>query len=192
MPAKWIVAPAEIWLAPVGETFPEVDVAPSGNWAKLGSAGSKDYSEDGITITHNQSLNQFFGLGSTGPQKVSRDQEQLTIEGTLQDATLDEFSKIMNDVTVSAGTTGGGTTTEEINIRQGLSVSEFAMLVRTTSPKDATKTRQYQIPRVYQSGEPSPAYTKDGTAGASFKFTALEDENAATDAEKFGQIVDGA
>ncbi len=188
---KWIVSPAEIWLAPVGTAFPEVDVSPASPWAKLGSSGKNDYSEDGVTITHEQTIDQHFGLGGTGPQKATRSQEQLTIEGVLLDFTLDEFAKILNGATVTAGSTVGGTTTEEINLHQGTTVKEFALLCRTVSPKNASKVRQYQIPRVYQSAEPAPVYSKSAVAGVAFKFTALEDLNAATEAERFGQTVDG-
>jgi hypothetical protein len=122
---------------------------------------------------------------------VRRAEEELTVEGSLQDMTLGEFKKLLNDVSVSTGTTSGSTDYNEIDLRQGRDVSEFALLVRTESPEDATKNRQYQIPRVYQAENPAPAYTKDGVAMGSFSFTALEDENAATESERFGQIIDG-
>jgi hypothetical protein len=189
-PYHYIIAPATIYLAPVGESFPDVDTTPGGNWAKLGTGGDLDLSEDGVTVTSTQSLNQFFGLGSTAPRKVKRAQEGLTIEGSLQDMTLEEFTKLLDEKSVSTGTTSGGTSTKEINLQQGRAVNEYALLIRTDSPYGDGKTRQYQIPRVYQASDVAPAYTKDGVAMGSFNFTALRDEDASTEEEVFGQIVD--
>jgi hypothetical protein len=188
-PYRYIVGAGDIYLAPVGESFPDVDSTPSGNWEKLGSQGVYDYSADGITITHSQTLNQFRGLGSTGPQKVSRSEEEFTVEGELRDMQLEEYAKIINDVSVSTGSTGGGSDTKEINLRQGLDVSEFAMLIRFDSPYGSGKAAQYQIPRVYQAAEPAPVLSKDGEAMLAFNFTALEDENQATADERFGQLI---
>ena len=42
---------AEVWVAPLGETFPDLDdAAPGGNWVKLGTNGASSITEDGITI----------------------------------------------------------------------------------------------------------------------------------------------
>jgi hypothetical protein len=185
-----VVGGAEVWLAPVGESYPDVDNSPSGNWAKLGSSGKKDYSEDGITINHEQTLNQFRSLGSTGPRKVSRSEENLTVTGVLEDLTLEQYAKILNDVSVSSGTTSGsGADIKEITTRQGLDVSLFALLIRIPNAYGDSWQAQVQIPRVYQSDNPSPVFSKDEKAGLAFTFTALEDENASTDAERFGKIV---
>jgi hypothetical protein len=185
-----VVGGADIYLAPVGESYPDVDVDPSGNWELLGSSGKKDYSEDGITVNHEQTLNQFRSLGSTGPRKVSRSEENLTVTGVLEDLTLEQYAKVLNDVSVSTGTTSGsGADTKEINTRQGVDVSVFALLIRIPNAYGNGWLAQVEIPRVYQSDNPSPVYSKDEKAGLSFTFTALEDENAATDAERFGKII---
>lgn len=189
-PYSMVVGGADIYLAPVGESYPDVDAAPSGNWELLGSSGKKDYSEDGITINHEQTLNQFRSLGSTGPRKVSRSEENLTVTGVLEDLTLEQYAKILNDVSVSTGTTSGsGADTKEITTRQGVDVSVFALLIRIPNAYGNGWLAQAEIPRVYQSDNPSPVYSKDEKAGLSFTFTALEDENAATDAERFGKII---
>jgi hypothetical protein len=184
-----IVAPGEIWLAPVGESFPDVDVTPSGNWALLGQSGMYSLNEDGVTVSHEQTLNQFRSLGATGPLKVNRSEENLTIGGTLEDLSLEEYAKVMNDVSVTTGSTSGGADTAEIPIRQGKSVATFALLFRIDSAYGDGWDGQFEVPRVYQSENPSPAFTKDGKAGLAFMFTALEDTNAASDDERFGRLI---
>lgn len=188
-PYEMIVAPGEIWLAPVGEGFPDVDAAPSGNWALLGQSGMYSLNEDGIAVSHEQTLTQHRSLGATGPLKATRSEENLTIGGTLEDLTLEEYAKVLNDVSVTTGTTGSGADTKEITIRQGRSVSTFALLFRFPSAYGDGWDAQLEIPRVYQSENPAPEFTKDGKAGLAFMFTALEDTDAATDAERFGRII---
>lgn len=188
-PYSMVVGGADIYLAPVGEDYPDVDEDPSGNWELLGSSGKKDYSEDGITVNHEQTLNQFRSLGSTGPRKVSRSEENLTVSGVLEDLTLEEYAKVLNDVSVSTGSAASGADTKEINIRQGTDVSVFALLIRIPNAYGNGWLAQVEIPRVYQSENPSPTFSKDEKAGLSFTFTALEDEDAATDDERFGKII---
>jgi hypothetical protein len=187
-PYEMITTPGELWLAPVGESFPDVDSAPSGNWAKLGQSGMYSLNEDGVTVTHEQTLNQFRSLGATGPLKVNRSEENLTIGGILEDLSLEEYAKVLNDVSVSSGTTGSGADQKEIPLRQGKSVAVFAALLRIPSAYGDGWDGQYEIPRVYQSENPAPAFTKDGKAGLQFMFTALEDTNAATEQERFGKL----
>lgn len=188
-PYEMITAPGEIWLAPVGESFPDVDSAPAGNWAKLGQNGMYSLSEDGITVSHEQTLNQHRALGSTGALKVTRSEENLTIGGTLEDLSLEEYAKAINDVSVTTGTTTGGADTKEITLRQGKSVATFAMLFRIASGYGDGWDGQFEVPRVYQSESPSPGFTKDGKAGLSVVFSALEDTDAATHAERFGRLI---
>lgn len=188
-PYEMITAPGEIWLAPVGESFPDVDEAPGGNWEKLGQNGMYSLNEDGITVSHEQTLETHSSLGSTGALKVTRSEESLTVSATLEDLSLEEYAKVLNDVSVSEGSTGGGADTKEIPLRQGKSVSTFALLFRIPSAYGDDWDGQFEIPRCYQSESPSPAFTKDGKAGLAVEFSALEDTDAAADDERFGRLV---
>jgi hypothetical protein len=53
-PYEVIAGPLEVWVAPVGETFPDVNDAPTGNWTKVGTSGVRSISEDGVTVSHPQ------------------------------------------------------------------------------------------------------------------------------------------
>lgn len=189
-PYEMLVTPGEIWLAAYGSGFPDVDVTPSSPWALLGQSGDENLSEDGITITHEQTLNQFRALGVTGPLKVSRSEENLMIAGILEDLSLEEYTKVLHNVSVATGTTDGGADYKEIDLRLGLDVAVFAFLLRLpVSAYGDGFASQYQVPRVYQSENPTPVFSKDGKAGLAFQFTALEDTDAATEAERFGQLI---
>lgn len=191
-PLEIIVGPLSVYLAPVGEAMPAVDAAPSGNWALMGTSGTKNYSEDGVTLTHGQSVEQIRTAGSTGPIKAVRTEESLVVEVTVYDLTMEEYTRAINNVTPTEVAAGVGTVgTRAINLRRGSIVAEFAVLLRgeAASPELASVAAQYEIPRAYVDGEPELIFAKGEPAGIMFEFHALEDPAQATDAERFGQFI---
>lgn len=190
-PYEIIMAPFAVWIAPEGEAFPHVDDTPAGNWKLLGTNGIKNYSEDGVTVTHEQTIEQHRTLGTTGPIKAKRTEEGLLIEFVLEDLSLEQYARVLNNVVVTDNAPGAGVPgTRTIPLRQGPDVSAFAVLVKgdASAYGDAFKT-QYQIPRAYQGANPAPVFTKGEAAGLQVQLVALEDPNAATDAERFGLLV---
>lgn len=189
-PFEVIIAPFDVYLAPVGEAWPAIDEAPAGNWALLGTNGSSNFAEDGVTVQHTQEFAEWGGLGSTGIQKVVRTQEGLTISLTLIDLSLEQYAKAMNDATVTDTAAGSGTAGyREIALRQGRTVSTFAMLVRGPSPYADSMNMQYQVGRVIQRGNPEVVYSKGEPAGLSFEFFALEDPGQAEEAKRFATLI---
>jgi hypothetical protein len=186
-PYEIIMSPFEAWLAPVGTAFPAINATPSGDWAKLGTNGNKNMTEDGITLTHSQTINQKRVYGATGAVKANRSAEDLTIAFTLDDLSLEQYAKVLNNVSVSDVAAASGTAGyRTITLRQGFDVATFALLLRGASPYGDSWNMQYQVPKVYQSESPAPAFGKTDAAGLNLVFTALEDPDAATDAERFG------
>jgi len=188
--AEIIINKAEIWLGPAKETEPEIQATPAGNFVKLGTGGDDNLGEEGITVSHEQSLSYKRTLGSTGPVKVTRGEEDMKISGVLNDLTAEEYGKIMNNVTASDtapdSDTGGYRT---ITLRQGPTVATRALLIRGDwSPylDGATYKTQYYIPIVVQSANPSPVFNKTDSADLAFEFTALENPDASTEVERFG------
>ena len=55
-PYEVVAQPFTLWVAPVGTAFPDVDTAPDGSWTKVGTSGDLNYTEDGVTVTHSQSV----------------------------------------------------------------------------------------------------------------------------------------
>jgi len=189
-PYEIIISPFEVFTAPEGTAFPDVDTAPPAPWAKLGTNGVRNYSEDGVTVTHEQTVEEHRTAGSTGPVKVSRPEEGLLVDLVLEDLSLEQYAKILNGVTVTDTPAAAGTPgIRTITLRQGPSVACFAMLIRGPSPYADGLVAQYQVPRAYQGGNPAPVFSKGEAAGLACQFKALEDPNAATDAERFGKLV---
>ena len=189
-PYEILVSPFQIYLAPVGEAFSLLDDVPAGNWRLLGTSGKYNYAEDGVTVTHEQTINQIRTLGSTGPVKVARPEENMTIELILMDCSLEHYATLLNDVSVGDIAAGVGTPGyRNITLRQGPTVATFALLCKGVSPYADGWYMQYQVPIVYQGANPAPVYTKGAAAGLACSFMALEDPNAATEAERFGKLL---
>lgn len=189
-PLEILAAPFTIWLAPVGEAFPNVDTAPAVNWAKLGTNGDINYDEDGVTVTHEQTIETWRGLGSTGPVKSWRTEEELLIAFTLVDISAAQYAKVLNDATVTATAAGVGVPgTDEFGLTQGAEVAQFALLARGASPGQATGSAQYEVPKVFQNANPEPVYQKGEPAGLACEWVALEDIAAASRSERFGRLV---
>jgi hypothetical protein len=172
-PYEVITGPLTVYVAPVATAFPAVNAAPGGGWFKLGTNGTKNYDEPGVTVTHDQTVGKFTPAGSTAARKVFRTAEQLLIEFSLADLTIEQYAKIMNDATVT--TTVGPPATKDINLQLGLAVTTFALLARGVSPISDALPAQYQVPIVYQAASPKPVYSKTGVAMLACQFEALDD-----------------
>jgi hypothetical protein len=189
-PYEIIAAPFKVYAAPVGEAMPAINATPAGNWALLGTSGDKNITEDGVTISHPQTLEMFRMLGTTGPVKAVRTEEDLSLSFVLADLTLEQYKHVLNLGSVSTVAAGVGTAGyKHLPIRRGLDVSERALLIKGPSPYGDGWNLQYEIPRAVHSGEPEVVFQKGEPAGLLFEFMALEDPAAASDNLRFGRIV---
>lgn len=186
-PYEIIAAPYEVWTAPTGEAFPATNAAPGGNWNKLGTSGTRNYSEDGVSVVMERKFEEVRTLGSTGPLKVLMPEEGLKINLTLHDLTLEELNKALNANAITAA--GGPPATKKIGLSHGGSPTEYALLVRGPSAYDDALNAQFEIPRAVLTSSPEMVFKKDEPAGVEMEFTALEDLNASSAAERFGRYI---
>ena len=191
MPFEIVMSPADVYLAYEGEAFPTVDATPTGNWMPLGTAGKRNQAESGVTITHGQTLKEHFTTGSSGPVKVVRTAELLTIDVEVEDLTLEQYSKALNAVGLyNIGQAAGVAGAKGMPMRQGFDVMTFALLLRAPSPYGDGMNMQYQFPKTYQAASPAVRFNSNGdAAGLKFQFKVLEDPNAESDAVRFGQVI---
>ena len=130
-PITIMVAPFSVYIGPVGETYPDVDDTPAGNWVLLGTNGDKSMDESGVTITLNQTVDLHRVYGATAPIKATRSSEDVVVAFTLLDLSSAEYTRILNHNTVTdtaEGATTGGY--HEINLYQGLDVTQRAWLFK--------------------------------------------------------------
>ena len=177
-----IGGPEVVYRATVGTAFPALGAAPGVGWTRLGVNGNKSYGEDGVTVRHTQTVNRIRPAGSTGPIKAARTEEDLEVEFTLWDLTLEAYAAALHQLAV----TDGGDE-RVVGLYRGFGITESAWLIRGTSPYDDALTAQYEIPRGYTEGAPEIVYLKGQPAGLQFLVVALVDPDAA-EGEEFGVL----
>ena len=191
VPLDIVAAPFEIWIGPVGESFPAIEDTPVGNWVKIGTSGNRSITEDGVTVQHQQTIEQFRSLGSTGPMKAFRTEESLIIAFTIADMTLENYKHALNQNTVTDTAVGGNAGFRDVDLYQGLDLDQRALLVRglNASPYLANTDIQYQVPVVYENGSKEIVAQKGTPIGLALEYIAIEDPNASTSADRFGKLI---
>lgn len=194
LPYQILMAPFSVYLAPIGTARPLVNnPSPASPWELLGTSGTEDYEDGGVTITHDAKFGDVRGAGSTGVRKVTRTEEDLMISLKLMDVTLDQYQHILNEnaklITVAATGIPG---MEALRLYQGVDVVFFSLLVRGYSPKsgDNSSFRQYWVPSCYQSGKPKIQTAKGKAQMLDLEFTAISDPFSASIEDRFGFIED--
>lgn len=182
-PFEIIAGPASVFTAPVGEAFPLIDlVPPGGNWLDVGRT------EGGVTVAANQTVNLIRSDQTSGPIKAVRPEEDVRVSFSFLDTTLENYALAINDNLVSdtaAASMVAGF--RAFNLFQGDVVEQIAMLVRGPSPyRDALL--QYELPVVSQVGNPEVNFNKEGASMLSVEYVVMEDQAAATPAERFGTV----
>lgn len=183
-PFEIIAAPARVWVAPVGTAFPVIDAEPGDGWTLLGKAGDKNISEDGVTISHPQSVEVLRALGSTGPRKIVRTEEDLMVSFTLLDLTLEMYRRMLNDNPITQIAAGAGVAgSKKLAIMRGRTVSRFALLAEGPSPYGENWNLRFKVPIIVNIGEPEVVFQKGEPAGLLFDLQAIEHET-----DGFGEI----
>lgn len=174
-PHEIIASPLTIWLAPTGTAFPDLDDAPAGTWKKLGSEGHRNLDEDGVEIAYSQTIEEFRGQ-STTIRKVFRTEEGMAMTFTLVDLSPEmQALAAFDDTTLTTIAAAAGVAGEKkFSTKKGTTVEQYALLARGESTVDNGLITQHQWPTVFQSGEPSPVFSKGDPAGLELEFTAME------------------
>jgi hypothetical protein len=170
-----------------GETPPAVDAVPGGNWVVLGVAGKRNQAVAGVKLSYNDTLKFTTTAGATGNVKAVRTGEEAMIEVTIEDLTAETFAKAMNlagvrEVVAASGVAGY----KSFGGKQGFDVQTWSLLVRVAaSPYADGLNMQWYFPKVVENGNLSLVLDSEGSvAGLNFKYNALEDPNAASEAER--------
>ncbi|KKN39094.1 hypothetical protein LCGC14_0746900 [marine sediment metagenome] len=185
-PYEVVVGPVEVYISPVGTAMPAVTLEPPASpWVLIGTLGNREIGEDGVSLAHEESIEDFRGLGSTGILKSMRTEEGIVISFMLNDITLAEYSRALN---LNAKTTDGSD--DVIDLYKGVDVATRALLVRGNGlgPNGASKNIQFELPRVRPDAAPDVVFVKGTPAGLALSFRVMDDLNAASSADRHGLI----
>jgi len=172
-----------LYVAPVGEVFPALEVTPAGNWVALGNT------IDGVTINIEQENEEITVDQETGPVKAIRTTEGVTVSTNLAVSTLENLAQVLSQTITTVAPGSGTIGTKSIGLYRGTTVVEKAFLFRGNSPYGAAFTGQYQLTRGYFAGETETEFVKDGVAQIPIEFRVLVDLAAGSDALKFGKLI---
>ncbi len=190
-----INGPFDVYLAPVGEAYPDINVAPAGNWTKIGTNAARHYNEEGVKVEHTQELDKFRGLGGTELLKVNRVLEEQVVSFILHDLVSGEFARGFNLSTATTDTaaTSGTGGHQSFNLLRGLTVTEMALLIRgeDKSPDLATENVQYEIPRVVQNANLELVFHKGEPAGLAFELLTVADYTYNSGNSPYGRLLIG-
>lgn len=171
-----VTGPMTLWWAAVGTAMPDVDDDAATGFTKIGTSGDQNYTEDGVSIIMDQTLEFFRSLGSAHRICAFRTEQDVSVTVTMADLTLAQVRLAMD---LNAVTTD---TTPDINILDldyGLSVSDFALLVRGTgnSPGFAGANVQFECNRVVEMASHELSFVKGEPVGLEMEFALLLDDS---------------
>lgn len=178
-PFEIVTSPYDVYAANTGAPFPALDAAPasapaSAAFTLIGTSGSRNQTEDGVTITNSQTVGEFTSAGSTVVRKRWRQAEGITVAITLADTSVPQYALSLDAAvtTVAPGTAQAGES--HFEFYRGPQVASYALLCRGLSPFNDTMVAQYELPAVHQMGNPAPRYSKQGPAELALEWHAFE------------------
>jgi len=179
LPFEQLVGPAQIYVAPVGESLPNVNATPAGNWYLLGPTDGEQKAK------HGGALKYFYDNDHQGPVKAVRPQEDIVFTFMVVGLSLEDYSRVISTQANLADATIG-VNVRTLPFKRGATPTEFALLFRGTalSPYGAFPG-YYYVSRGVFDGEPEAAYARDGRAGLQVEFRPLEDDTQ-TETNKLG------
>lgn len=189
-PYQIIAGVVDIYVAPVDTAFPAVTDEygaggfGSATWRKLG------HTDGGVKVGHPQTVVALRTDQVTAPVKAVRSEEDLQITFSLAEVTPANYAMVLNQ-SVAGATVNAGNKTITL-YRGGAGVETFALLCRGShlSP-EGDYHLQYEVPSVYQAGEPEVEYTKDAKALLACEFMAIAANafvEGTSDADIFGVL----
>lgn len=181
-PYEILTGVGDLYVADVGTAFPDVDDTPGASWRLMGPT------QDGVTVTLDQKIEEHRVDQETGPVKASRSEESLTVETQLAESTLENLADVLGATVEDTPAGTGVAGTREIPMYRGGAVATKALLFKGQSAYGDFPA-QFEVPYGYFGGATELKDTKDGNRSIGVEFHALVDPNAATDDEKFGRLV---
>lgn len=169
-----INGPVQLYWAPVGSTFPDVDAAPSSPWTLIGQSGSNHYDEDGVEVEMSRSFNSF--RGSSLYSVCEFPTEAVTrVRVTMAELSMNTLRHAfnMNAITTDAGPPA----IETLSLDLSGDIQNVALLVRGDGKSAifATGGLQIECNRVAEIGSRNIQLHKGGPAMLQLEWEVLLD-----------------
>lgn len=174
----------QLYIAPVGTTFPLLTATPSSPWVSFGET------QDGVKVATSIKFEELRVDQRSGPVKAVPTEEDLTIETKLALATLENQGYALGVTVTDTPPAAGVIGTRAISLHRGASATEYALLFRGSqmSPYGATYPAQYEVPRGYISAVGAFEHKRNANVQVAITFKALESLTALA-GEEFGRLI---
>ena len=183
-PYEILTGVGTLYKAPVGTAFPALTANPVAQWINLGAT------DGGVKVTPEQTTKVIRDDQHTGPRKAVRSEESLMVETNLRNSTLENMAILMGNSVTDTAAAAGTIGTREVALHRGATVTEYALLFRGAYQSAyGDFPAQYELPRGFFDGPMGHEWKKDDAVLLPVKFTALEDEDAAAEANRFGRLI---
>lgn len=185
-PFSQLTGALRVWVAPYGETVPDINILPAGNWVQLGSTDGDQ------KLKHGAKTTTFKDNDHQGPVKVIRHEEDIDLKFKVVDLTVENYALIIAHVgRVISGTTVTTPTVnyKKLGLKRGATIYEYALLFRgdTISPY-GIYPGMYVLPRVVNVSEPETTWGKNQRPALEVAIQVLEDDAQPED-DKLGWLI---
>lgn len=183
-PFSQLTGSLTVFLALYGETVPDVDVLPGGNWVELGATDGDQSIKYGGKVTF------FKDNDHQGDVTGIRSEESPMVKIKVVDLTMENWAKIIASTSsIVSGTTTAGSTTKKLPIKRGAALVEYAMLLKgdALSPY-GLYPGMFVIPRLVFSNEPEVKFGKSLRGSLDAEGHVLEDD-AQAEADALGWLI---
>lgn len=169
-----VTAPLELYWAPSGTAFPAVNADPTAaSFTLIGTGGSLNYSEDGISLSWETTTEDVNVLGDIDPVCVVVTGRDMRVSVTMLDHSLDQLRLAFNNNATAQDPGPPSVTT--LSLDTGSDLTQLALLVRGEgkSPEFAGGNFQWEFDPVVEVAAKELTYVKGQPAGVALEFRVL-------------------
>jgi hypothetical protein len=165
-----VVGPAEVYIAEPGTAFPAPDAAPGVGWTLVGSGGSLNYGEAGITLRRNITNNPIRVLGSTVPRKNVISEMTFEVEFPVMDLSPEELA-------VAYGVDPADVTAGAFDLNTSPIPLQRALLVRADRTAQGGLVHQWNCYAADQVGGGEGTFSKTAGFATPHVWSCIEDDD---------------
>lgn len=177
-PNQVVFGPAEFYIAPVGTAFTDVDVVtPLAPWTKIGVAGNKDITDEGITVRGAVTDARFRGLAGVTIRKMSLVSRDFEVSFKHADLSAEALAAAYGfaEADIEDDETSGGTNIKRITLPTSPKpFARAAMLRCDQSAAGDGFVTQYNIFCVNQVGGGEGLFSKSKPFDSMHSWVAVE------------------
>lgn len=172
-----------MYIAPAVQAQPATPAtAPHANYILLGSQGSLNVDEAGITVRKTYESEDWYSLGLPVRVKSFTTREAVEVEFNMADMTAETLSHLLGGPATAAGDVvdtapGAGTVGyRSLALARGFTNRQFTLLMRKAeSAYDSTMVSEIWLPRVQAAGNADFVWVKNTPAVAHFFYKCIHD-----------------